>query len=100
MRHDPTLILMTGCILSFAMLNLIAYLISSFYRKKFDPSAPRAGFMIALVLALIYNASILTGYGGRYAAVAVLKVLLVFGSSLASAATAASLYYAMKKVRK
>ena len=73
--------------------------VSSFYRKKFDHAAPRSGFVLAIALILLYNASLFAG-GQQNAFIAFLKVLLIFTSSIVSAATAASLYYTMKKVRK
>jgi hypothetical protein len=93
------LVFHTGFIVTFAALNLVAYLISSFYRKKFDPSAPRAGFMAAFVIVIVYNVSLFFPTTGN-PAVIIMRVLLLFSGGIASASTAASLYYTMKKVRK
>jgi hypothetical protein len=96
---ESDLFFLTGFIITFASLNLVAYLIASFYRKKFDPTAPRAGFLVAFIIIILYNASLFFSFDGN-AAATVIKVLMLFGGSIASASTAASLYYTMKKVRK
>jgi hypothetical protein len=93
------LIIHSGYIAAFAGLNLVAYLISSFYRKKFDPSAPRAGFMAAFVIVIVYNASLFFPHTAN-PVIIITRVFLLFFGGIASASTAASLYYTMKKVRK
>jgi hypothetical protein len=99
--HSPALdlVLLTGYIVAFIALNLVAYLIASFYCKKFEEPAPRGGFLAAIILMLLYGGSLYVGWSSR-AMGAVINVLLLFSGSIASAATAASLYYIMRKVRK
>jgi hypothetical protein len=92
-------LLLAGYVLAFVFLNLVALLISSFYQKKFDQPSPRAGFLVACGLALLYTITVLFA-APVYAPLAVVKVLLLFGASIASASSAVALYYTMKRVRK
>jgi hypothetical protein len=96
---DTGTLLLTGFIISLMALNLIAYLISSFYRRKFNQPSPRNGFLAGTVLLLLYNLSLFTARPSL-PAVAVAKVLLVYSGSIVSTASAVALYYTMKKVRK
>ncbi len=97
----PTLggIFLTGYIAAFAVLNLVAYLISSFYQKKFSQPSPRKGFLVAIALAIAYNAGLVAGRSPG-AALAVTRLIALFASSIASAYSAVALYHTMKRARK
>ena len=88
-------LLLAGYILCFAFFNLVAYLISSFYQKKFNQPSPRTGFLVAIALGALYAVSqFVPGTGGMAAAA---KVILLFGASGTSAWSAATLYFTMKR---
>ncbi|MBD3393643.1 MAG: hypothetical protein GF418_16080 [Chitinivibrionales bacterium] len=92
-------LLLTGYVLAFVFLNLLAYLISSFYQKKFDQPSPRTGFILAVALAVLYIACLFLGSGAPRGW-RVVQMLVLFGSAIASASSAMALYYTMKRVRK
>ena len=52
--YHVLLMVYVACLLG---LTLISYLISDFYRKKFQQRAPRAPFVLALVLGLVFLAA-------------------------------------------
>jgi len=92
-------IVLTGYVLAFIILNLVAFLISSFYQKKFGQSSPRAGFIAAIICAALYAAALFIAAGRSPAAVA-LKVLCLFAGAIASTWSSTTLYFTMKRVRK
>jgi hypothetical protein len=92
-------VLLASYILCFVFFNLLAYLISSFYQKKFGENSPRSGFLAAIVLALAYTGSLFASTE-VYAGMAAARIFLLFGTALASAWSAISLYFTMKRVRK
>jgi len=91
--------LLSGYILFTILLNVVAYLISMFYRKKFDQPSPRAGFIIATIMALLFLITIYMGRGGMYM-LEVVSVLALLASGAASAYSITSLFFTMRKVRK
>jgi uncharacterized PurR-regulated membrane protein YhhQ (DUF165 family) len=80
-------------------INVVTFLISDFYRKKFGQPSPRAGFVIAVGLGLALIASLFVpnqvNVGVRR-----LQLGLVVGASLASMFSSLSLYFIMRKTRK
>jgi hypothetical protein len=86
-------------VLAIVCLNLIAYLISDFYRKKFNQSAPRAGFLAAIILGLLIIGSQL--FRSINAPVVEYGQNIMFAfSGVASLFSAIGLYITMRKVRR
>jgi hypothetical protein len=92
-------ILLTIYVISFIFLNGIAFLISSFYRRKFNQPSPQFGFLLTTFFALLYVASLFVHYSTAEIE-GMLKVIFLFCSSIASIASAIALYFTMTKVRK
>ncbi|HAJ79824.1 MAG TPA: hypothetical protein DCO75_08630 [Fibrobacteres bacterium] len=98
-------ILSVGYFCSFACVNCIMYLISSFYRKKFNQSAPRSGFIIAMILTLLYVMSLFfTGSTHNNVSdpeyIKIAGAFLLIGSATASAWSSILLFFTMKRTRK
>jgi hypothetical protein len=91
--------LFAGYLLSFVALNLIAFLISLFYRKKLCHPSPRFGFVAAIVLAGAYC---LFSIGLRGASASMRGIELVFlgAGALTSAFSTIRLFLIMRKVEK
>jgi hypothetical protein len=90
---------LTGYILAFIILNLVAYLISSFYQKKFDQPSPRNGFIAAIACAIVYAATVFISVP-IFRLLARVQVFSLLIGSTASIWSAMALYYTMKRVRK
>jgi D-alanyl-lipoteichoic acid acyltransferase DltB (MBOAT superfamily) len=86
-------------VLAIVCLNLIAYLISNFYRKKFNQSAPWFGFLATVILGLAIVASQLFRADNAPTVEHVQNALLI-AASIASLVSAIGLYITMRKVRK
>ncbi len=95
---DPARLLLAGYVLCFVFANVVAFLVSAFYRKKFNQPSPRAGFVIAIALGLAYMGSVFVRYRPVHVHT-IVQVLFVFGGAIASVLSAMSLYYTMKKRR-
>jgi hypothetical protein len=92
-------IVLSAYVLCFIVVNVIALFISSFYRKKFNYPSPQVGFLIALLFAVLYIVCLFVQFGIERTQ-STLLVISVFCSSLASAASALSLYLTMRRIRK
>jgi hypothetical protein len=56
---EPARLMLAGYICAVALLNFLLFVISSFYMKKIGQKSPRAGFILAILFALCYAASLL-----------------------------------------
>ena len=92
-------ILYAGYVLCFVGLNIIAVLVSLFYRKNFQRSSPRWGFLISAVLSLLFLATLLAARNGSTLLILASKIALS-GAVLTSIYSTLSLYMLMRKVRK
>jgi hypothetical protein len=92
-------LLLTTYVVCFIFFNVVAFLISSFYRKKFNQPSPQAGFLIAVLFAVLYLACLFTcsGAGGSRSK---LMIIFLFCSCLASAGSSLALYFTMHRKRK
>ena len=96
-------ILCAGYVFSMVCMNCILYLFSSFYRKKFGQSSPRAGFIIAALLALGYiffQMVTVEPHSTVWMYVRVLRTVCLAGSAIASIWGCTYLFYTMKRTRK
>jgi low temperature requirement protein LtrA len=92
-------ILYTGYVLCFIGCNIIAVLISLFYRKNFQRSSPRWGFLISMILSVLFLATLLAARNGSLLLATAAKIALT-GAALTSLYSCLSLYALMRKVRK
>jgi len=92
-------VLFAGYLLCFIALNLIAFLISLFYRKKLRHPSPRFGFIAAILFAGAWG---LLGIGLRGASAQVQGIELFFlgAAAVTSAFSAVRLFLIMRKVQK
>ena len=92
-------VLVAVYILTVLGLNFITFLISDFYRKKFNQPSPRTGFIAAIILGLLLAGSLF--FGTRESVTArVVQALLLTGCSVSSMISSVNLYLTMRKVRK
>jgi hypothetical protein len=96
---EPARLMLAGYILAAVCLMVLLFVISSFYTKKIGQKSPRAGFILAIIMALCYASSILVSFGppSRMRFIQFLLMLLCAG---ASAACSLNLFFIMKRVRK
>ena len=92
-------LLLMAYVLLAVSLNLLAYLISDFYRKKFNHPAPRGGFLTAIVLCVALALSSTIRDVDAPLAEAIQNILM-FAAGVVSLYSSISLYFTMKKVRR
>jgi len=86
-------------VLAMLSINLITFLISDFYRKKFSQPSPRFGFITSMIIGLIFIISLIVmhTHGNKYH---LLQSYLLIGSGVLSILSSAKLLITMKRVRK
>ena len=85
----------------FLFLNIIALLISSFYRRKFSQPAPQAGFLLTAPFVLLYGITVFSPLPAPLGSLRpALLIIFLSCSAVSSSASAVALYLTMKKVRK
>ena len=96
---EPARLFLVGYILAVICLNFLMFVISSFYMKKIGQKSPRAGFCIAIILALCYAVSLLMPHeaGSQLPLLQSLLIILCAGTS---AACSLNLFFIMRRVRK
>jgi FtsH-binding integral membrane protein len=97
-QFDPGRLLLAGYVLCFIFANVVAFLVSAFYRKKFNQPSPQSGFVVAVILAAVYITSVFFRYHPLHIHT-IVQILVVFAGAIASVLSAMSLYYTMKKRR-
>lgn len=93
------ILFLAGYILFSTLLNLVALLISTFYSKKFNQSSPKVGFIIAIVLAILYMSILFMGKNSN-TAVQILSLSALLGSGAASTLSILNLFFTMRSVQK
>jgi hypothetical protein len=91
--------LYTGYVLCFVGLNIFAVLISLFYRKNFQRTSPRWGFLAAIAFSVLFLATLLAARNGSQLLVIASKVALACMVTT-SMYSCLSLYLLMRRVRK
>lgn len=86
-------------VLCFIVLNCITYCISSFYRKKFNQTSIRFGFLLAIFFAILFIPCLFIS-GPNKEVCRILQTLMIIGAGSASAWNAIVLFLTMKRVRK
>jgi len=91
--------LLISYILFCCSLNFFALLISSFYKKSLQRSSPKAGFIIAIALALVFiPLNLYTSGSGSI--VGIISVIVLLGSGVASIISIIALFITMSKIQK
>jgi len=88
-----------GYVVCSILLNIVGLLISLFYKKNFNQPSPKAGFLIAIILALVC----IVVFQLPLKNIPILQIcsaILLFGSSIASIISILFLFLTMSKVRK
>jgi hypothetical protein len=96
---EPARLLLVGYILAVVCLNFLLFVISSFYTKKIGQKSPRAGFILAIILALCYAASMVAPIGTASQMRLIQSLLIIFCTGT-SAACSLNLFFIMRRVRK
>lgn len=86
-------------VLAVLAINVVTFLISDFYRKKFGQPSPRGGFVVGVALGLALIASLFVPNQADLT-VRIVQLGLIVGASLASMFSSLSLYFTMRKTRK
>jgi hypothetical protein len=90
--------LLTSYILFCCSLNFFAFLISSFYQKSLQKSSPKAGFIIAISLALLFIP--VNIYSGGRTVFQIVSVIVLLGSGVSSIISIIALFITMSKIQK
>jgi hypothetical protein len=90
-------ILSAGYFCSMICVNFILFLISSFYRKKFNQPSPGKGFIIAIVLTSMYALCIFARFPAYIDNV---KTVLLICGAIISGISSIRLFFIMKRTRK
>lgn len=95
-------ILLGGYILTGCFFNLVAFFISSFYKRRLHQSSPQIGFVVgifsSLLCALLIFFQKYKGEGNLLYGILGALSLIIFG--LTSSYSILSLYFVMRSVRK
>lgn len=92
-------VVLMAYLIAMAGVNFIAFLISDFYRKKFNQPAPRLGYCVAIGLNMIACISIIMQEHIRGSA-QIIQIFLLPGSGILSMYSCLTLFFTMNKVRK
>ncbi|MDD5673903.1 MAG: hypothetical protein PHC61_07065 [Chitinivibrionales bacterium] len=84
---------------SICCLNVILYLIATFYQRKFNEASPSIGFIIGGLLAAGVVVSVFIPFPSVEAAGSIRSVLL-FGAAVSSGSATAILYFIMRRSKK
>jgi len=98
-----TKVLCAGYFLLIALVTCMMYLISSFYKKKFNQPAPRYGFILAIAFTMLFVASLfftVSSTAPQLNIFSLVQTSFVIGSALASGWSSVNLLIIMKKARK
>jgi hypothetical protein len=96
---DISSFLLVGYVLCFIFLNVITYLISTFYRRTIQHPSMRAGFLIAIItLSCFIPVHLITA--SNRGVLKIVELLLLLTGSGASLWNSIILYMNMKKVQK
>lgn len=96
-------ILCAGYLLAISCINLNLYLISAFYRKKFNQLSPRGGFVLSILCAVLYVASFFfpdAGSSSVWYNLRIVRIFLLCGSAVVSGWNSTILFITMRKPRK
>lgn len=90
------ILLIAGYVIFCMGLNVIAFLISSFYKKKLKQPSPTVGFLLALLFGAVFIGSLIKR-DFHFQSLAAISLL---GYSMSSTLNIVGLYLSMRKTRK
>jgi hypothetical protein len=96
-------VLCAGYFLLIAWVNCTMFLISSFYRKKFNQQAPRYGFIASIIFTMLYVASLfftVSLTGQEISTFTLIQMVIIVGAAIASGWSSVNLFIVMKRARK
>jgi hypothetical protein len=86
-------------VLAVLCINLVAFFISDFYRRKFAQPAPRLGFFVAIIFGLILVCMVITREDTSSTA-KIIQGGALLGAGILSMYSSIHLYLAMRKERR
>jgi hypothetical protein len=90
-------LLIVGYVVCCMGLNVIAFLISAFYKKKINRNAPYLGFLLSLLLGAIFVGTFLISEGDVY--IGIVRTTALLGCSMSSTFSMAGLFLSMNTRR-
>jgi len=78
-------------------LNVVAFLISAFYRKKIGANAPYLGFMLSLLMGAIFIGTILVKGSEVY--MGIVRTTALLGFSISSTLSVLGLFLSMRRTK-
>jgi hypothetical protein len=92
-------ILLCGYVMFYTLMNILGLFISTFYEKKFNQPSPKIGFILAIILALVFIVVVQLP-SKTIVFIQLLITLLLISSATASIVSTLFLFLTMRKVRK
>jgi len=90
-------LLIAGYVACCMGLNVVAFLISAFYKKKINRNAPYLGFLLSLLLGAIFVGSFLISEGDVYTGI--VRTTALLGCSMSSTFSMVGLFLSMNTRR-
>jgi hypothetical protein len=90
-------LLILGYVVCCMGLNVVAFLISAFYKKKINRNAPYLGFLLSLLLGAVFVGTFLIA--GRDVYIGILRTTALLGCSMSSTFSMVGLFLSMNTRR-
>lgn len=90
-------LLILGYVVFCMGLNVVAFLISAFYKKKINRNAPYLGFLLSLLLGAVFVGSFLVADGDVYTGI--VRTTALLGCSMSSTFSIVGLFLSMSTRR-
>jgi len=90
-------LLILGYVVCCMGLNVVAFLISAFYKKKINRNAPYLSFLLSLLLGAIFVGTFLVAGGDVYTGI--VRTTALLGCSMSSTFSMVGLFLSMNKRR-
>jgi 4-hydroxybenzoate polyprenyltransferase len=90
-------LLILGYVVCCMGLNVVAFLISAFYKKKINRNAPYLGFLLSLLLGAVFVGTFLVTGGDVY--IGILRTTALLGCSMSSTFSIVGLFLSMNTRR-
>jgi len=90
-------LLILGYVVCCMGLNVVAFLISAFYKKKINRNAPYLSFLLSLLLGAVFVGTFLVAGGGVY--IGIVRTTALLGCSMSSTFSMVGLFLSMNTRR-
>ena len=90
-------LLILGYVVCFMGMNVVAFLISAFYKKKINRNAPYLSFLLSLLLGAVFVGTFLVAGGGVY--IGIVRTTALLGCSMSSTFSMVGLFLSMNTRR-